>query len=78
MKLLDQVRDEIREKHYSIRTEQAYFEGPLGFKPVLWNVIMPNVLVQSRTSEPAKKGQVSNLPLHSAVKYCCYWYFSKN
>ncbi len=24
MKLLDQVRDVIREKHYSIRTEQAY------------------------------------------------------
>ena len=35
MKLLDQVRDEIREKHYSIRTEQAYFEGTLSFKPVL-------------------------------------------
>jgi len=24
MKLLDQVRDVIRKKHYSIRTEQAY------------------------------------------------------
>jgi hypothetical protein len=26
MKLLDQVRDKIRKKHYSIRTEQAYVE----------------------------------------------------
>ena len=26
MKLLDQVRDTIRKKHYSIRTEQAYIE----------------------------------------------------
>lgn len=26
MKLLDQVRDKIRRKHYSIRTEQAYVE----------------------------------------------------
>ena len=54
MKLFDQVRDEIRKKNYSIRTEQAYFEGTLNFKPVLWNVIIPNVLVQSRTIEPAK------------------------
>ena len=55
MKLLDQVRDEIREKHYSIRTEQAYFEGTPGFKPVMGSVTMPNVLVQSRTIEPAKE-----------------------
>ena len=54
MKLLDQVRDAIREKHYSIRTEQAYFEGTPGFKPVMGSVIMPNVLVQSGTIEPAK------------------------
>ena len=33
-KLLDQARDAIREKHYLIRTEQAYFEGTLSFKPV--------------------------------------------
>ena len=26
MKLLDQVRDVIRNKHYSIRTEQAYVD----------------------------------------------------
>ena len=26
MKLLDQVRDTIRKKHYSIRTEQVYVE----------------------------------------------------
>ena len=26
-RLLDQVRDRIRRKHYSIRTEQAYVEG---------------------------------------------------
>ena len=26
MKLLDQVRNVIRKKHYSIRTEQAYVE----------------------------------------------------
>ena len=26
-RLLDQVRDGIRRKHYSIRTEQAYVEG---------------------------------------------------
>jgi len=26
MKLLDQVRDKIRKKHYSVRTEQAYVE----------------------------------------------------
>jgi hypothetical protein len=26
MKLLDQVRDKIRKKHYSIRTEQTYVE----------------------------------------------------
>jgi len=26
MKLLDQVRDVVRKKHYSIRTEQAYVQ----------------------------------------------------
>jgi hypothetical protein len=26
MKLLDQVREKIRKKHYSIRTEQAYVD----------------------------------------------------
>jgi hypothetical protein len=35
MKLLDQVRDEILEKHYLIRTEQAYIEGTPDFKPVM-------------------------------------------
>ena len=35
MKLLDQVRDAIRKKHYLIRTEQAYFESTLNFKPVM-------------------------------------------
>jgi len=35
MKLLDQVRDAIRKKHYLIRAEQAYFEGTLNFKPVM-------------------------------------------
>jgi len=35
MKLPDQVRDAILEKHYLIRAEQAYFEGTPGFKPVL-------------------------------------------
>ena len=34
MKLLDQVHDAILEKHYLIRTEQAYFEGTLSFNPV--------------------------------------------
>ena len=63
---------------FNLEDWTTYFEGTPSFKPVLWNVIVPNVLVQSRTIEPAKKGQVSNLPLHSAVKYCCYWYFSKN